>query len=174
MDVDTSGPLSGGEMGRLISASRHTLHRIEIRSPTPPDVFPVIFDLPRLRDLILQEPRLPNQIPPKTLPGLQTINFNGNHGSNLPQFLRSISVSRLAQVRISRGGAIEFSALLDSLRGAAATMNMFHLSPVTALDRSSITLLSSFTNLTSLTIGCVCESFQPNGPCSFQPTDENI
>ena len=174
MNIGTPDPLSGREMGRLISASQHTLRYINIRSFTPPDIFPVIFDLPNLRILTLHEPHLPDQISPKILPHLQAISFSGNHGPNLPQFFRGLSVPRLAEARVSRGGIIQLSTLLESLRGASTTIGTFYFSPVAALDHSSIVFLRSFTNLTSLTIGCVCEERQPSGPCGFQPTDENV
>ena len=174
MELYTSGPLSGGEMGRLISASRQTLRVVEIRPFAPPAIFPAITNLPRLQDLTLQEPRLPDQIPPKVLPHFRAITFNGNHGSNLLKFFKGISVKRLATVKITQGGIIQFSPLLELLRGASATMNTLHLSPVTALDYSSIVLLCSFTNLTHLSIGCVCEDPEQNGTCSFQPTDAKI
>jgi len=172
MDVDAFGPLSGGEMGCLISASRHTLRRVDIRSPTPPEIFPVISSLPRLRDLSLQDPRFPNQIAPEILPRLEAIIFNGNHGSNLTQFLKRLPAQRLANVSISRGETIQLSTLLESLRGATATMNMLYLSPVTTLDHSSVILICYFTNLTSLTIRCSCEEL--GGLCSFDLTDEKI
>jgi len=174
VDAETSDPPSGSEIGHLISASRHTLRHIEIRSFTPPDIFPVIFDLPRLQDLTLQNPQLPNRIPPNVLPRFRTINFYGNHGTNLPQFLKGVPVSALTTVTISNGGIIQLSVTLNPLRGASATMNTISLSPVMALDHSGITLLRSFTNLKSLSIGCVCENLGPSGSCSFQPTDENI
>ena len=174
MNVGIPDALSGGEMGRLVSASRHTLRRIDIRSFTPSDVFPAIFNLSQLQDLSLQEPSLPNQVSPKALPHLQAINFNGNHGLNLTQFLRGLSVTRLARVTISRGGTIQLSTLLEPLCGATAVMRVLYLSPVAALDPSSITLLRSFTNLTSLILNCVCKDPQPNVSCSFQPTDESV
>ena len=173
MDVDTSSPESGAEMGRLISASRNTLHRIDIRTSTPPEIFPVIFNLPLLRSLVLQEPRLPDQLPPEILPPLETIDFNGNHGPNVTQFLR-LSVRRLVTVSIRCGGVIQLPTFLDSLCDANATMNRLYLSPVAALDRSSITILRTFTNLTSLVIRCVCESREMNWPCSFQLTNEGL
>ena len=174
VDADTSDPLSGGEMGQLISTSRQTLRHIEIRSFTPPDIFPAIFNLPRLQNLTLQRPHLPGQFPPNVLPRLQTINFHGNHGPNLPQFLRGVPVSALTAVTISHGGIIQLSAILDALCGASATMNTLYILPVMALDNSSVTLLCSFTNLRSLSIGCICENLGLSGPCNFQPTDENI
>ena len=175
MNVGTPDPVSGGEMARLVSASRHTLRHINIRTSTPPDIFPVIFSLSQLRNLTLQEPSLPNQVSPKVLPHLQAINFNGNHGPNLPQFLRGLSAPGLARVRIFRGPTIQLPTLLESLRGASArAIDTLYLSPATALDNSSITLLRSFTNLTSLTIGCVCEDRELSGPCSFQLTDKNV
>ena len=174
MDVDASGPLSGGEMGRLISASQHTLRRVEIKCSTPPDIFPVIFNLPRLQDLALQGPPLPKQIPPKILARLKIITFNGSHGPYLPQFLRELSAQRLAKVSISYGGIIQLSTLLESLRGASTTINMLHLLPIITLDHSSTTLLRSFTNLTYFSVGCVCEDITVGGPCSFQLADENV
>ena len=173
-DVDTSGPLSGGEMGRLISASQHTLRRVEIKCSTPPDIFPVIFNLPRLQDLALQGPPLPKQVPPNILARLKNITFNGSHGPYLQRFLRELSGQRLERVSISYGGIIQLSTLLESLRGASATINMLHLYPATTLGHSSTTLLRSFTNLTYLTIGCVCEDIAVGGPCSFQLADENV
>ena len=173
LDIDAFGSLSGGEIGRLISASRNTLHRIDIRSFTPPDIFPVIFNLTRLRTLVLQEPRLPDQIPSEILPPLEAIDFNGSHGSNLAQFLRSLSTQRLAELSVHCGEIIQLPTLLDSLRGVTATMNRIYLSPVTDLDHSSITLLCTFTNLTSLKIRCACEN-RKSWPCSFQPTDEDL
>jgi hypothetical protein len=174
MEVDASDPLSVGEMVHLISASRYTLRRIEIRSFTPPDIFPVIFSLPGLQDLTLHEPRLPNQIPPKILPCLQAINFSGNHGPTLTRFFGRLSVQRLAEVRISCGGIIQFPKLLDTLRGATTIINVLDLSPVTVLDHSTITLLSMFTNLTFLAIGCICNNPKLKGKCSFRPTDEDV
>ncbi|KAF9649266.1 hypothetical protein BDM02DRAFT_1936668 [Thelephora ganbajun] len=172
MDIDASDPPCGGEMGRLIFASRHTLRCIKIRSSTPPDIFPVIFDLPRLQDLILRELHLPNEVPPRMLPYLKTICFFGTRGPNLTQFFRGLPAQRLATVTIFRGEIIQLPALLDSMRGATGIMDALHLSPVTALDPPSISLLCSFINLTSLTIGCVCEGLV--GPCSFAPTDRDI
>ena len=172
VDVDASDPLSGSEMVHLISASQHTLCRIQIKSPTPPDIFPVIFNCPRLRELALREPRLPNQIPPKTLPCLRTISLSGNHGSNLAAFLRSLP--GLSTVNITDGEPIEFSALLGSLLGTAATINELNISPVITLDHASITSLPSFTNLTTLIASCVCWDSEASGPCNFQATDENI
>lgn len=137
MDVSTSTPLSGGEMGRLISASRHTLQHIDVRSPTPPEIFPLIFNLPWLRRLTLREPRLPDQIPSEISPSLEAIDFIGNHDPNLTQFLRRLS--RLTEVSIRCAGAIPLFTLLNSLCGAAATMNLLYLLPVTVLDRPSIT-----------------------------------
>ena len=174
VDADTSDPLSDREMGLLISASRHTLRHIEMKFSTPPDIFPVIFDLPQLWTLILQDPHLPDQIPPKALPRLRAITFTGNHGPNLPQFLRGIPVSNLAMVTIGYGGIIQPSSTLEVLRGASATMNTLSLLPVMTLDDSSITLLCSFTNLTSLSIGCICEDFGRSAACSFQVTDKNV
>ena len=100
--------------------------------------------------------------------------FRSNHGPNLPQFLRGIPVLALTAVTISHGGIIQLSATLNALRGASATINTFRLSPVMALDNSSVTLLCLFTNLRSLSIGCICENLGLSGPCNFQPTDENI
>ena len=174
MELCTSGPISGGEMGRLISASRHTLRFVEIRPFTPPAVFPAIIDLPQLQDLTLQQPHLPDQMPPEVLPRFRTIAFNGNHGPNLLQFFRGVSVQKLTTVKITQGGTIQFSPLLELLRGASATMNTLYLSPVTAFDHSGITLLCLFTNLTCLSIGCVCEGPEQADLCSFQLTDKNI
>ena len=174
VDADTSDPPSGSEICHLISASRHTLRRIDIKSFTPPDIFPVIFDLPRLQDLTLQNPHFPNRIPPNVLPRFQTIDFRGSHGPNLTQFLRGVPVLALTKVTISHGGVIQLSATLGPLRGASATMNTIRLSPVMALDNSSVTLLRSFTSLTCLSIGCACTNLGMNEPCSFQLTDGNI
>ena len=173
MDVDASSPLSGDEMGRLIAASKRTLRCIRIRSPTPPDIFPEIFNLPQLQDLTLQEPHLPNQTS-NASPRLQAITFYGNHGPNLPRFLRRLTVPRLTKVMISRGGIIQFSAFLEALRGARATMSTLYLSPVITIDHSNVTLLRSFINLTSLSVGCVCEDPQLSEPCGFQLTDEGV
>jgi len=169
MDIDTSASLSGDGMGRLISASRHTLHRLNIRSPTPPEIFPVIFNLPQLRRLTLQGPQLPNQIPSEISPPLEAIDFTSTHSSNLTQFLRRFS--RLMEVSIHCAETIQVSAVLGSLRGAGTTMNSLYLSPVPALDDPSITLLCTFTNLTFLRISCACEVTQP---CSIQLTDEDV
>jgi len=174
LNADTSDPLSGGETGLLISASRHTLRHIDIGPFTPPDVFLAIFDLPLLQDLTLQQSHLPSQIPLNALPRIRTINFHGSHGPNLPQFLKGVPASALTTVTITHGGIIQLSATLNPLRGASATINTLYLSPITALDHSSVTLLCSFTNLKYLSIGCICETLGPIGPCSFQPTDENI
>ena len=176
LDVDTSCALSSGEIGRLISASRNTLYHIDIKPFTPAEIFPAIFDLPRLRCLILQEPRFPHQIPPDISSHLETININlsGKHGSNLNLFLWRLPFQKLSDVSIAGSGAIQLSPLLNSLRGAATTMATLYLSRVAALDPSSVTLLCSFINLTSLTILCVCEHNQPNLPCTFQPTDKDI
>jgi len=174
VNADTSDPLSGRELGLLISASRHTLRHIDIKFFTPPDIFPVIFDLPRLRALTLREPHLPDQIPPKALPRLRAIAFSGNSGPNLPQFLRGITVSNLATVLIGYGGIIQSSSTLEALRDASATMTTLSLLPVVTLNHADITLLCSFTNLTSLSIGCICEDFGRSGACSFQVTDEDV
>jgi len=174
LDVNTSDQPSGGEMGRLISASRCTLQRIEIRPFTPPEIFPAIFNLPQLQDLTLQKPHLPSRTPPNVLPRFRAITFSGDHGLNLPQFLRGVPVSVLTTVTISRGGIIRLSAVLDALRGASATMSALYLTPVATLDHSNVPLLCLFTNLKSLSIGCICEDSGPSGPCSFQLTDENI
>jgi hypothetical protein len=69
VDVDTSDPLSGGEMGCLVSGSQHTLRRVQTGSFASPDTFPVITNLPQLQELILHESR----------------------GPNLPQFLKGLS-----------------------------------------------------------------------------------
>ena len=175
VDADTSDPLSASEMGRLISASRRTLRRLVIRPSTPPDIFPVILDLPQLQDLTLQEPCLPNQIPPGVLPRLRAIEFRGDHGPNLRQFLRGASVSRLTTVMIKYGGIIQPSVVLEPLRGASATMDVLSLSPVKALGHSIITLLCFFTNLTHLVIGCICEDPGQSGLlCSLQLTDGDV
>ena len=174
MELYISCPLSSREMGRLISASRQSLRVVEIRPFAPPAIFPAIINLPRLQDLTLQEPRLPDQIPPEVLPRFRAITFNGNHGPNLLKFFKGISVRRLATVKITQGGIIQFSPFLELLRGASATMNALHLSPVTAFDHSSVPILCSFINLTHLSIGCVCEGPEQSGPCTFQPTDGNI
>jgi len=174
MDVGTFDPLSCREMGRLISTSRHTLHHIDIRSPTPPDIFPAIFDLPQLQDLILQEPHVPYRVPLGILPRLRVISFNGKNGRNLQQFLRGLSMQSLAEVRISLGGTIQFSALLDPLCAATGTMNILCLSHVGTLDRPSITLLCSFTNIAHLKIDCVCPGDRLPRLCNVQLTDESI
>jgi hypothetical protein len=80
----------------------------------------------------------------------------------------------LSTVDIIRGESIKFPQLLDSLRGATATMTVLPLSPITALDHFSITLLRTFTNLTSLRIHCVCNDPKLREPCSFQLTDGKI
>jgi len=174
VDADTSDPLSGSEMGLLISASRRTLRHLEIKPSTPPNIFPAIFDLPQLQDLTLQKPHLPSQIPPNVLPRFRAISFGGNHGPNLLHFLKEVPTLALTTVTISHGGLIQLSATLNSLRGASATMNTLYLAPVMALDHSSITLLCSFTNLKSLSIGCICEDLGLSESCSLQLTDENI
>jgi len=174
MGVGTFDPLSSHEMGRLISTSRYTLHHIEISSPTPPDIFPAIFDLPQLQDLILQEPHIPDRVPLGILPRLRAINFDGKNGRNLQQFLRGLSMQRLAEVRISLGGTIQVYALLDALCTATGTMNILSLSRVAILDCPSITLLCSFTNITHLKIDCVCPDDRPSRLCDVQLTDENI
>ena len=175
MELHTSDPLSGGEMGRLISASRNTLRLIEITPFTPQGVFPAIINLPQLQDLILREPHLPDQIPPAVLPHFRNITLEGKHGPNLLQFFKGVPVKRLTGVKITRGGIIQLFPLLELLRGASATMDNLCLSPLTALDRSSVTLLYSFTHITRLVIGCVCEDGSARGiPCGFQLTDENI
>ena len=174
MNINTVDPLSGGEMGRLISTSQHTLRHITTKSFTPPGIFSAIFNLPRLQGLSLHKPHFPNQIPSKILPLLEVIDFSGDHGSNLTQFLGSLSVQRLASVSISWGETVQLSTLLGPLRGAITTMNMLYLSPVMALDHSGITLLCSFTNLTSLTIRCTCERREPSLSCNSRLTDEAI
>ena len=174
LDVTTSCALSSGEIGRLISASRNTLCHIDITPLTPPETFPAIFNLPRLRSLILQEPRFPNQISAEISSHLETINLSGRHGSNLNLFLGRLPFQKLAKVSISRGEIIQLPSLLDPLRGAAATMRELYLSPAATLDRSSVTLLRSFADLTSLTISCICGDPEWNLSCSFQPTDEDI
>ncbi|KAF9778954.1 hypothetical protein BJ322DRAFT_464414 [Thelephora terrestris] len=174
LDVDTSCPLSSCETGRLISASRNTLHHIDIKPLTPSEIFPAIFDLPRLRGLVLQEPRFPNQISPQISTCLETIHLIGKHGPNLSQFLVHLPSRKLADVAIYRGEIIQLSQLLDSLRGAATTTTTLYLSPTAAFDRSSVTLLCSFTKLTSIRIFCGCGDREQNYPCSFQPTDEDI
>lgn len=174
MSANSSSPLAGIEMGLLISASRDTLRRVEIRSFTPPDVFPVIFSLPRLQDLTLQELKFPNQIPPEVLPRLQAISLNGSDGPNLTQFLGAVSAPGLTALAIFHRGTVQLSPLLESLRGASTTMNTLYILPSAPFDHSSITILRSFTSLTSLTIGCGCEDLRPSGPCSFQLTDEDV
>ena len=172
--VDTSGPLSSDEIARLISTSKTTLHRIEIVSPTPPQIFSAIINLQQLQYLHLENPRFPNNIPPKILSRLETIYFNGSRGSSTNQFLRQLSLQRLAIVSISGGETIQLPPLLDSLHGAATTMKNLDLSPATALINSAITLLRSFIDLISLTIHCDCEVRGPGQPCSLQLTDEVI
>jgi hypothetical protein len=137
MDVDASDPLSAGEMAHLISASRYTLRRIDIIPFTPPEIFPVIFNLPRLQVLNLQEPRLPNQIPPEILPHLEAIDFNGQPWFKLDAIFRESLRTEVGQ----RSGypmveSIQLPKLLDILRGATATMNVLEISPITVLDHS--------------------------------------
>lgn len=172
MNVDTFGPPSGAEMGRLLSASQHTLYHIDIGPSAPPEIFPAIFNLPLLRSLTLQEPRLPDQFPPEISPPLETIDFNGNHGPNLTQFLKRLQ--KLAAVSVYCGETIQLSTFLDSLCGATATVGCLSLSPVTTLDRSSVALLRTFTNLTSLTIRCACGYRGRSWQCSFQLTNEDL
>ena len=89
LDVNTSCALSSGEIGRPISASRNTLHYIDIQPLTPPEIFPVKSDLPQLWCLdVLQKPRFPNQIPPENLSCLETANLSGSHGSNVQTLAR--------------------------------------------------------------------------------------
>ena len=174
LHVDTSGPVSCDEIARLISTSKSTLHRIEIKSPTPPQILSVILKLPQLRYLHLQNPRFPNPIPPKILSRLEMIRINGSHGSSTTQFLGQLSLQKLADVSISGGETIHLPPLLDSLHGASTTMKRLYLSPATALNNSTTTLLRSFIDLTSLTIQCDCEVGGPGQPCSLRPTDEVI
>jgi len=150
MDLHTSDPISGGEMGHLLSASRTTLRVIEIRPFAPPAIFPAIINLPRLQDLILWEPHLLDQIPPAVLPHFRTITLEGNHGPNLLEFefFKGVPLKRLATVKVAQGGIVQFSTLLELLRGASAT--------------------------THLEIDCVCQGPGQSGPCNFQLTDESI
>jgi len=161
VDANISCQISSGEMGRFISASRHSLFRIKIKPFTPPEIFPMVFDLPRLQDLTMYKPHPPNQIPPNMSPHLQHANFHGD-------------ASRLTTVTITRGGIIQLSTILESMCGASATMQLLCFSPVMGFDHSSITLLRLFINLTNLLIGCVCEDLGPGGSCNLQPTDENV
>ena len=171
IDGGISGPLSSGEMGRLISASGSTLRNINVRSFTPAEIFPVIFKLPMLRSLRLEEPQFPDEIPLEILPLLEFIGLAGGRNPNLTRFLRGLSAKKLAKIVVYSSEAIYPPPLLGSLTGATATMNYIHLSPVIGLCLGSIALLCTFTNLTSLTIQCVCVKYKP---CSFQPTDRDL
>ena len=169
----TFGPLSGDEVGCLISASGSTLRSIKITPSTPPEIFPAIFKLPLLRSLELGEPRLPDQIPPEILPPLETVGFTGHHGPNLTRFFGRLSGKKLGEVMVYSHEAIQFPALLESLSGAT-TVKYLILSPVTTLCRSSIALLCTFTNLTSLSIQCVCAEPSLGLQCDSQPTDQDL
>ncbi|KAF9778955.1 hypothetical protein BJ322DRAFT_464586 [Thelephora terrestris] len=174
LDVNTYCPLSGREIGRLISASRNTLRRIDIRPLAPAEIFPAIFDLPQLRCLVLQQPRFPNQTLPKISSRLEFIYLSDKLGSNLCLFLGQLSFQECAKVSIVGSEIVQLYPLLNSLRGAATTLATLYLSPTATLERSSVILLCSFINLTSLKIRCVCAHPLTIIPCNFQPTDEDI
>ena len=172
MNVDTSDPLSCSGMGRLISVSQRTLRRVDIGSSTPPDILPVLFNLPRLQHLILQKPLLPKQMPPKILPRLQSVTFIGDHGPNLLRFFGSLCVERLTTVAIVDSRIVQLSPLFELLRSASATMETLWLHSVAA--HPGTILPCPFPNLTSLIIDCACADGKQSDPCSFQPTDENV
>jgi hypothetical protein len=174
IDVGTPGSPSGGEMGRLISASGSALRSIDIQSSTPPEIFPLIFKLPLLRSLRLQEPQLPDQIPSGILPSLELVSFRGSRGSNLAQFFGRLSAKKLAEVVVDYSETIQLPTLLNSLTWTTATISHLFLSPVTALDRPDVALLCTFTNLTSLVIQCACVKLNMGIQCSFQPTDQDL
>ena len=169
----TFGPLSGGEMGHLISASGNTLRSIKVMPSTPPEIFPMIFKLPLLRSLELEELWLPDQIPPEILPPLENVRFTANNGPNLTRFFGRLSGKKLGKVVVYSREAIQFPALLK-LISEATTMNYLVLSPVTTLCHSSIALLCTFTNLTFLLIQCVCIKPSLALQCDSQPTDQDI
>ena len=134
----------------------------------------MIFDPLQLQDLTLRVLHLPNQAPPRVLPRFRTIKFRGAHGTNFPQFLRGVSMSRLKPVTINYGGITQSSTVLEQSRGASVTTGELSLSPVTSLSHSNITVICWFTDLIHLSISCVCEGPEQSGPRSFHPTDENI
>jgi hypothetical protein len=173
IDGGIFGPLSGGEMGRLISASGSTLLSINFSLFTPPEIFPVIFKLPLLRRLRLVRPRLPDQIPPEILPLLESVAFVGDPGPNLTHFLERLPAKALAGVVVYTIEPIQLAALLKSLSGAT-TINYLILATVTTLGRPSISLLCTFTNLIILNVQCVCIHRKTGLQCSFQPTDQNL
>jgi hypothetical protein len=173
IDVGASGSPPISEMGRLISTSGSTLRSIEVKPFTPPEIFPVIFKLPLLRSLTLEEPRLPDQIPSKILPSLEAVNLAGNRVPNLAQFFGRLSAKKLAEVKVNYSQAIQPLPLLSSLTGATATMKHIDLSRVTTLCRSSIALLRTFTNLTYLYIRCLCKP-EIWSRCSSQLTDQDL
>ena len=174
IDHRASSSPPGSDIGRLISALGSTLRSIKVRSFTPPEIFPVIFKLPLLRNLELEEPRLPDQIPPGTLPPLETVEFAGDHGPNLAEFLRRFSVKKFARVAVDSNVAIQPLPLLSSLTGATTTMKYITLSPVTTLCRSSIALLCTFTNMTYLVVRCVCTKPKIHSQCSLRLTDQDL
>ena len=159
-------------MGCLISASGSTLRRIKVRPFTPPEIFPVIFKLPLLRSLELVGPRFP--VPPKILPPLESVELKGDHGPNLAEFLRRLCEKKFAEVTVDSSEAIQPLPLLSLLTGATATMKHICLSPVTSLCPSSIALLCTFTNLTSLIIHCVCAEPEIHPRCSLRLTDQDL
>ena len=172
--VGTSGSSPGIEMGRLISASASTLHTIAIQSPTPPEILPVIFELPLLRSLKLKKPQFPDQIPSGILPSLELVSFRDTRGPNLTQFFGKLSTRKLVEVGVYYSETIQVPTLLHSLTGATATIENLSLSPVTALCRSSIALLCTFTNLTYLFITCACVEPIVGLQCTFQLTDQDL
>ena len=161
-------------MGRLISASRSTLRSIVIQPSTPPGTFPAIFNLPLLRSLRLEDPQFSDQVPSEILSPLEDVSLIRSRSPSSVQFLRRLSTNKLARVTIIAGVTIQLHTSLSSLTRATATLKHLSLSPVTALGRSNISLLCTFTNMTSLVIGCICGVLGPDLPCSFQLTDQDV
>ena len=174
IDVDTSGSPSGGEIGRLVSASRSTLRSINIQPSTPPEAFPAIFNLPLLRSLELEDPQFSDLVPSEMLSPPEDVSLIHSCDPSLAQFLRRLSIKNLTRVSILASETIQLHTSLNSLTRATATIEHFMLSPVAALGHSSIAFLCKFINLTYLAIGCVCIGDGPDILCSFQPTDQDL
>ena len=162
-------------MGRLISASISTLRSIVIRPSTPPEAFPAIYDLPLLQSLELGEPQFSDQVPSEILSPLEDVRLICSCGPNLTQFLRRLSTKKLAALLIISGETIQPpTSIARLINWATATLGCLNLSLVTTFGCSSIALLCTFTNLTSITISCVCVDHNIGLPLSFQPTDQDL
>ena len=171
LDIVTGDPRSTYVVGGLISAYRHSLRNLVIKSPLKAEYLHVVANLPQLRTLELEQAHFTDEIPLNSLPSLEAVRLSQFHGTRLPQFFEHLHNPSLKVVDVSSIQVIDFEDLMAALARFSTSLRILYTSAVAHLNLPSVVVPGLFTNLRYLNVRCWSSR---RHRCLFRLTDQAV